>query len=199
MAEPGQTRDRILAVASELFSEVGYEATSLRQIAERLGVTKAALYYHFQSKEQILHALLEPADLVLDELLTRLEGATDLGDWAAALTWVVDQVFDNLALFALLERNRAAIEALHGSHLEQHQQLHQRVEAAVRGLSSDLRDQVRMVAALGAVTGFDDWAPHLLVDQDGAALRRELVAAVNDTLGLTAKRKASPRVQPATT
>ena len=59
-------------------AELGYEATSLRQISERLGVTKAALYYHFQSKEQILQALLEPADAMLEALLERLEGAADL-------------------------------------------------------------------------------------------------------------------------
>jgi len=48
------TRTRIQAVALELFTEQGYDATSLREIAERLGVTKAALYYHFKSKEEIV-------------------------------------------------------------------------------------------------------------------------------------------------
>lgn len=48
------TRGRIQAVALELFTEQGYDATSLREIAERLGVTKAALYYHFKSKEEIV-------------------------------------------------------------------------------------------------------------------------------------------------
>src|SRR5262249_12854805 len=42
----GGTRERIQAIALELFAEQGYEKTSLREIAERLGVTKAALYYH---------------------------------------------------------------------------------------------------------------------------------------------------------
>ena len=51
------TRQRILDVAAELFAEQGYDGTSLREIAERIGVTKAALYYHFQSKDQILQAL----------------------------------------------------------------------------------------------------------------------------------------------
>src|ERR1039457_770640 len=50
----GDTRQRIQAVALELFAEQGYEKTSLREIAERLGVTKAALYYHFKSKEAIV-------------------------------------------------------------------------------------------------------------------------------------------------
>src|SRR5256886_10805033 len=51
------TRSRVQKVALELFAEQGYEKTSLREIAERLGVTKAALYYHFKSKEDIVHSL----------------------------------------------------------------------------------------------------------------------------------------------
>ena len=42
------TRARIQRVALELFAEQGYDKTSLREIAERLDVTKAALYYHFK-------------------------------------------------------------------------------------------------------------------------------------------------------
>ncbi|SNQ46439.1 Transcriptional regulator, TetR family [Frankia canadensis] len=57
---PGDTRSRILAAAMSLFGEQGYAGTSVRDISERLGVTKAALYYHFPSKETILDALLQP-------------------------------------------------------------------------------------------------------------------------------------------
>jgi len=52
------TRDRALGVALELFARQGYTATSLREIAEQLGVTKAALYFHFRTKEEILTAIL---------------------------------------------------------------------------------------------------------------------------------------------
>src|SRR6516165_6389439 len=51
------TRDRILDVALDLFTTQGFDGTSLRQIAERLDITKAALYYHFESKDDILMAL----------------------------------------------------------------------------------------------------------------------------------------------
>ncbi|MEX5636148.1 TetR/AcrR family transcriptional regulator [Parafrankia sp. FMc2] len=54
------TRTRILTAAVELFVERGYAGTSVRDISERLGVTKAALYYHFSSKEMILDALISP-------------------------------------------------------------------------------------------------------------------------------------------
>src|SRR5690348_10617852 len=63
------TRARIQQVAVELFSEHGYEGTSLREIAERLGVTKAALYYHFKSKEDIILSLVEDYQAQMDALI----------------------------------------------------------------------------------------------------------------------------------
>ena len=63
------TRARIQSVALELFAEQGYEKTSLREIAERLGVTKAALYYHFKSKEDIVRSLVEDYFGQIDALI----------------------------------------------------------------------------------------------------------------------------------
>ena len=69
------TRERLLTVAAELFAERGYAGTSIRDIADRLGVTKAALYYHFTSKAEILHALVaEP----IANMRTVLEAGHDL-------------------------------------------------------------------------------------------------------------------------
>lgn len=65
----GGTRARIQLVALELFTEQGYEKTSLREIAERLGVTKAALYYHFKSKDDIVNSLVSDRIERLDELI----------------------------------------------------------------------------------------------------------------------------------
>ena len=63
------TRARIQQVALELFAEQGYDKTSLREIAERLDVTKAALYYHFKSKEDIVRSLVEDYFGQLDDLI----------------------------------------------------------------------------------------------------------------------------------
>jgi AcrR family transcriptional regulator len=71
--ESTSTRARIQQVALELFSERGYEATSLREIAERLGVTKAALYYHFRTKEDIVQSLFEDQLAELDALIAWAE------------------------------------------------------------------------------------------------------------------------------
>src|SRR5579885_1273959 len=54
------TREQILSTALDLFLADGFEATSLRQIAEHLGITKAALWYHFPAKEQLVVELTRP-------------------------------------------------------------------------------------------------------------------------------------------
>ncbi|GGT37721.1 TetR/AcrR family transcriptional regulator [Streptomyces purpureus] len=69
----GNTRQRIQDVALELFAEQGYEKTSLREIAERLEVTKAALYYHFKTKEDILVGLFHDLTRPMDELIAWAE------------------------------------------------------------------------------------------------------------------------------
>jgi AcrR family transcriptional regulator len=69
MSQPPTTRTRIQQVAVDLFTEQGYDATSLREIAERLGVTKAALYYHFKSKEEIVQSLVEDQIRMVEDLI----------------------------------------------------------------------------------------------------------------------------------
>jgi AcrR family transcriptional regulator len=70
------TREDIRAVAMELFAENGFEQTSLRQIAERLGITKAALYYHYPSKDELLSELARP---MVDDLGAYVAHARDAG------------------------------------------------------------------------------------------------------------------------
>ena len=56
-----KTHARILEVALELIAKQGFAATSTREISERLGFTKAALYYHFRTKDELLTAIVAPA------------------------------------------------------------------------------------------------------------------------------------------
>ncbi len=69
----GDTRERIQRVALERFTTNGYDQTSLREIAEDLGVTKAALYHHFKSKEEILDALLDDVAAELKSIVSWME------------------------------------------------------------------------------------------------------------------------------
>ena len=183
----GDTRERILAVAQELFIDQGYEATSLRQIADRLGFTKAALYYHFQSKEQIFTALLAPANDILDGFIDRLLGAEGIEGWAEALDWVVAKMLEHVDFFKLAQRNRQAVSEL--DSIVRHSEMHERVTVAIREKAADLPQEIRMVAALGAVTAFDDWAPDL-VSEAADQVVAELQATVRDILGLPRKRRA---------
>lgn len=57
--ERGNTKEQIIAVALDLFSVNGYEATSIAQIADAVGLRKASLYSHFASKQDILDTLVE--------------------------------------------------------------------------------------------------------------------------------------------
>src|SRR5215217_256120 len=57
---PVDTRQRLLDVAVALISQHGYAGTSLQMIADELGFTKAAIYYHFKTRDQLLIALMEP-------------------------------------------------------------------------------------------------------------------------------------------
>lgn len=54
------TRQRIQAAARELFAKKGVQKTSLQEIADRLGITKPALYYHFASREDLVRSIVQP-------------------------------------------------------------------------------------------------------------------------------------------
>src|SRR5258705_8177875 len=70
--ETTDTRTRLIEVAVDLFTRHSFAGTSLQMIADELGFTKAAIYHHFRTREQLLAAVLEP---MLDELRTVVESA----------------------------------------------------------------------------------------------------------------------------
>ncbi len=154
-AEPLSTRERILDVALDLFIEKGFDKTSLREIAEQLGVTKAALYYYFASKEDILMALhLRLHEFGFDALSRFAEQEPTVELWADLLDQVVEQMLAHRKIFLMHERNQAALETL---HREDHDAQHDDLQASFRRLLSDsrvdVRDRVRMAASFGAVMG----------------------------------------------
>lgn len=85
-----RTRELAQQVALRLFTEQGYEATSLRQIADELGINKASLYYYFDGKEAILQSLLDQRGDEAEELLAwvRAQPATPELLAAAVSRWV---------------------------------------------------------------------------------------------------------------
>ena len=82
---PGHSLDSLLDVAVAVFNERGYEATSMDELATRLGVTKSAIYHHVPSKEALLAA-------ALDEALDGLSATIDAAVAAAPETSAYDRL-----------------------------------------------------------------------------------------------------------
>jgi len=148
------TRSRVQKVALELFAEQGYEKTSLREIAERLGVTKAALYYHFPSKEAIVHSFT-------DDYFAEIDG---LVDWAKdqprtdetrrqILQRYVGIVLAGHEVFRFLHQNQASVQAMEAGK-DRFARFRGRLDALVDLLAdpdAPLRDRVRATTAILAV------------------------------------------------
>jgi AcrR family transcriptional regulator len=147
------TRQRILDVALGLFTEQGYDGTSLRQIAEKLGVTKAALYYHFESKNDILLALhMRLHEFGKDAIMRTGDRPVTLELWAELLEEMLEQMLAQRPIFLLHQRNEAAIEKLHSkAHAAEHEDLQNRLRLVLADLRLPLGDRVRMAASVGVI------------------------------------------------
>jgi AcrR family transcriptional regulator len=154
-ARRGDTRARIQQVALELFAEQGYEKTSLREIAERLDVTKAALYYHFKSKEDIVGSLVGDYMGQVDALIA----------WAKAqprtpqtrgeiLGRYVQIVADGSDVFRMLHHNQAAVNSLAAAK-ERGSVFRERMTGLVEAITepgADTMERLRATMALGSVS-----------------------------------------------
>jgi AcrR family transcriptional regulator len=155
--EAVSTRERILDIALELFTQQGYDKTSIRDIAERLGFTKAALYYHFKSKADILLELHLRLHALGEQLIGALEALPDgearAQQWPRLLDDFITAVDDNRELVLMHQRNQNALEAL--QHSERHHAANDDMEAQIRRLLADSElpaaTRVRMACSVGAV------------------------------------------------
>ena len=166
-ARRSDTRERIQKTALDLFVSRGYEKTSLREIAEELGVTKAALYYHFKTKEDILSAISEDLGRPVDELIV----------------WAKEQPPGLETRRELLRRYSTALKsAMPIYHILQENQ------ATLRDLAvgRTLRERVETIARL-MHSGDIDFATHIRVSS--ALLTVHFGAFSLDALGGTAERK----------
>jgi AcrR family transcriptional regulator len=152
------TREAILDSALDLFVEKGYEATSLREVAARVGISKAALYHHFPSKGDILVALHLRLHDVLGPAM-RLVGTErpSLADWRQALREVAHAMLANRKLLSLQVRSHPALEEVLRTHDPEglHQQAQDRLEEGSRRFFADtgvpIEARVRVAAGLGVV------------------------------------------------
>ncbi len=153
MEEERSTRERILDVALDLFVEQGYDKTSLRELAEKMGFSKAALYYHFASKSDILLGLHLRMHQAVDDLLPEFdEEFTNMAVWERFLNGCIERMLANRKLFLMHQINQAAFEKVHN---QDHAGQHMDVEDRARKLFSDptvpLRQRSLMAASFAAV------------------------------------------------
>ncbi|TDC70984.1 TetR/AcrR family transcriptional regulator [Actinomadura sp. GC306] len=177
----------MLAAAMELFMRHGVSGTSLQMIADELGVTKAAVYHQFHSKEDIVEAVIAPALAELAAVAEAAEARRRRTDrLRVALEGVVDLVVRHRGLFAMimtdpqvgrLVRSRPPLR-----------ELEERIEAVLTGPDPDAETLVNSAMVSGAlmIAGLDP----RLAGLDDETLRRHLTATVFRMLHL--RRPAAP-------
>jgi len=146
----GTTRETILAAAQRLFGEKGYDATSLRQIADAVGTTKAAVYYHFPAKEHLLLEMSRPWFDALGMLVTemRSSGRADC-DATETLEAYLDVCIAHISFLNLLARDPAT-----SNHPDIGRRALTLIEAVQRHIAGDDATDERLVhtsCAIGVV------------------------------------------------
>jgi AcrR family transcriptional regulator len=146
----GNTRQRIQDVALALFAEQGYEKTSLREIAEQLQVTKAALYYHFKTKEDILVSIFEDLNRPVEELIAwGREQPRTLETKKEILVRYSEALQAAAPLFVFMQENQATVRELSIGHTMKHRVIS--LVDLIKDPDAPLTDQVRCFTALFAM------------------------------------------------
>ena len=146
------TKAAIHRAAVELFSTQGYEKTSLREIAEQVGITKASLYYHYSSKQELLRAIV---GTFLDDISRVLRLVEEL-PWSPEterelLGAYVDVVIAHRSTGPTLLRDVAAVLAAFGDDLDKLIADSRRFQTWLAGPNPTPADRLRAAAAVETV------------------------------------------------
>lgn len=114
-----QTRERLLNTAADMFSEQGYAGVSMREIARMMGITQAAIYHHFPSKDDLYVAavtfVFEQQTLEISEQMSTIDGPAErLELMISAMLEAMEQDprFRRIYLRELLEGNEQKLAAI---------------------------------------------------------------------------------------
>lgn len=171
------TAARIQAAALELFATQGYDKTSLRQIADKLGLTKPALYYNFSSKEALLSSLVQPLIDDVEALLARDEAAATV-DPRSLLESYFDVTFRHREVSLLVVRELSTLAVLDLG--ERVVDWRRRIMTLLVGPDPTLAAQTRAIVAIGGLADCTVMFPHVPAGQ----LRVAAVDAACAALGL---------------
>lgn len=106
-------RDEILATATQLFIQQGYHGLAMRQISEALGVSKAALYYYFEDKEELLLAILTDYLEEIETAIAAIQAQTESGaeQIRRFVEMVLQQPAERRAIIRLASQEMAQLSA----------------------------------------------------------------------------------------
>jgi AcrR family transcriptional regulator len=183
--QPTDTRQKLLEVAMALISKHGCASTSLQMIADELGITKAAIYYHFRNRDELLVALMEP---MLHQSLEVVEMAesqpTPRTQMEAMVRGYAQIVTKNRSLAAVVIFDSSVRRILQmqpewGDVIE-------RQLALLMQLESDASGFLKVTTLFSGLAGAATAAP---LDIDDASLIEELSATGRRILGLRQPRQ----------
>lgn len=176
---------RTLRAALELFAEHGVSATSYQMIADAVGVTKAAIYHQFKTKDELVLAV---AELELSRLEDALEAAESLDDRDEAREFLLNRVIDH-AIDHRRAANTLQFDPVLVRLLAEHKPFPRFIERLYGMLVGDEPGpdtQVRL-AALTCVVGGTVSHP-LVGGLDDSTLRRQLLDTARKIIGLPGRR-----------
>lgn len=186
---PTGTPERIQAAALELFAAHGVQQTSLRAIAERIGITKPALYYHFGSRAELLRSLVQPMIDDVEALLAEDETRED-GDVRALLARYFDVTVLHRAVTTVVLRDSATVAEL--DLAPRVVAWRRRLTVLLAGPDAPLASQARAMVALG---GIGDCIA-MFTDRPVAELRPAVLDAACAALGISVQPVDPARVVP---
>jgi AcrR family transcriptional regulator len=175
------TRQRIQQVALDLFVEQGYDKTSLREIAERLEVTKAALYYHFRTKEDIVASLLDDLAASVDEVLAWAREQDDHAKTREELIRRLATLIESKVgpVMRFMQENQPALKGFHGHNplFGRMQQLYKIIAAGEQDPVAQLRARLALAALmLGNSPQFQEENPGVVQSEVALQVALELVS-----------------------
>lgn len=161
---PGYDQQGILAVAVAAFNEYGYDATSIGMLAERLGLSKSAIYHHFGSKDEILDRALDSALSSLEAVVEEpTAGASSAADrLEQVLRGAVHVLVDQLPAVTLLLRVRGNTD-VERTALSRRRTFDRRITALVTAAQDEgaLRDDIDASVAsrltFGMINSIVEW------------------------------------------
>ncbi|KSU67317.1 MULTISPECIES: TetR/AcrR family transcriptional regulator [Micrococcaceae] len=190
---PGYDQETVLRIAVEAFNEYGYDATSMGKLADRLGISKSAIYHHVPSKEDLLRLALDealfPLEAVISEVRTHAGSADERLEFFLRST--IRILIDKRPYVTLLLRLRGNTE-LERDALQRRRAMDRQLAELVTAAQSDgkLRDDLepRSTARLlfGMINSVVDW---YRVDGpiEASSLENQAVSLLFDGLHTVAK------------